>query len=169
MVNVEDFPPLAWIVRVAMGMIGFAIACIVFYFETKKRHLPTTRFYSKYLQFTSAVCVWCAPISSLFLMLSAIPGFWMIRNIVSTMTCYTQFVFLGLYQLSRLHHCFSSQQLHEKKGYPQWVFVMMITIGITIWIFALMVYILVITLLSKCGYTNDGSLFYRYREISYFV
>ena len=164
MAHIQEFPPLAWTVRVVLGMIGCAITVPVLYYELKKRRLPTTQFQSHYLRFTSAVCIWSAPITPIFLILSVIPGFCMIRYIVSAMTCYTQFVCISFYQLSRLHYCFSHQQLHKKKGYPQWVFTVMVIIGIIVWISALILRVLVDTLPAECRYTDDFSLFYRYRE-----
>ena len=164
MAYVQELPPLAWIVRLVMGMMGFAITCRVLYSEVKKRRLPSTQFYSRYLRWTSAVCVWCAPISPLLFILGVIPGFCFIRFSGSIVTSYTQFVLLGFYQLSRLHYCFSNQQLHGKKGYPQWVFAVMITIGIVLWISSVMLQLLVDILPSKCGYTENGFLFYRYGE-----
>ena len=163
MVHVQRVPPPVWIARVVIGAIGFAITGLVLYSDIKKRRRPTTQFYSNYLRWTSAVCIWCAPITPLFLILTVFPGFCMIRFVATVMTLLTQSMFLSFYQLSRLHYCFSNQQLHGNKGYPQWVN-LMITIGIMIWISTLMVYILVVTLPSKCGYTDSVSLFYRFRE-----
>ena len=163
MVHVQVITPPAWIVRMVISLIIFVIIARILRSEVKKRRLATTQFYSKYLRFTSAVCIWLAPITPLFIFLSVIPGFCTIRLIGSAMMFYTQFVFLGFYQLSRLHYCFSDQQLHGNKGYPLWVFVMMISIGIMGWISALILHLLVDTLPSKCGYTDNGSLFYRFR------
>ena len=166
MVHIQQFPPAAWTIRLVLGMVGFAITGRVLYSEVKKRRLPTVQFYSQHLRITSAVCIWFAPITPLSLMLTLIPGFCMIRFICNMVPFYTQFVFLGFYQLSRLHYCFSNKQLHGNKGYPQWVFVVMVTIGIILWTYAFILHILVDILPSKCGYTDDFSLFYRYRARS---
>lgn len=60
--------------------------------------------------------------------------FWIVRD-VTEMCKYSVFiaeffmglqvVFMGLYQLSRLHYCFTSSQLHSKKGYPKYAFFIM--------------------------------------------
>ena len=163
MVHVQQILAPAWIFRVLVGIIGIAITGKLLHNEIKKRRLPTTYFSSQYLRITSAVCFWCGPISSALLVFSVIPGFCMMRFIGSTVTVYTQILFLSFYQLSRLHYCFSNQQLHAKKGYPLWVFVVMVIIGIIVYISGLMLLIFVDTLPSKCGYTNDVSFFYRYR------
>ena len=163
MVYVQEIPPSAWIFRILLGLFGFAITSRLLRSEIKKRRLPTTHFSSKYLRIASAVCFWCGPISPALLICSVIPGFCMMRFIGSTMTFYTQILFLSFYQLSRLHYCFSNQQLHAKKGYPFWVFILMVIIGINLWISGLMLHIFVDTLPSKCGFTNDISFFYQFR------
>ena len=156
--------PLAWMSRICIGLIGFAITATILRTEIKNRHSPTINVLSKYLHHTSAVCLWCGAISSLWIVISVIPGFCMIRYIGSILMFYTQYLSLILYQLSRLHYCFSNQQTRTKNGYPLWVFVVMITIGIVIWILSMTLNIFVDTLPSKCGYTNDMTFFYRYRE-----
>ena len=161
---VQEFPPLAWIVRLVMGMIGFAITGRVLYYEVKKRRLPSTQFHSHYLRWTSAVCVWTAPIPPLLFIFGVIPGFCMIRFSGSIVISYTQIVFLSFYQLSRLHYCFSNQQLHGKKGYPQWIFILMVIIGFMLWISVVTLQLLVDILPSKCRYTGNGFLFYRYGD-----
>ena len=163
MVHVQEILGPAWIFRVLVGIIGIAITGKLLHNEIKKRSLPTTHFSSQYLRVTSAVCFWCGPISPALLVCSVIPGFCMMRFIGSTMTFYTQILFMSFYQLSRLHYCFSNQQLRAKKGYPLCVFVVMVIIGIIVWISGLMLLIFVDTLSSKCGYTDDASFFYRYR------
>ena len=146
MVHVQEILAPAWIFRLLIGIIGIAITAKLLHTEIKKRRLQTTHFSSQYLRITSAVCFWCGPISPTLLICSVIPGFCMMRFIGSTMTFYTQILFLSFYQLSRLHYCFSNQQLHAKKGYPFWVFVMMVIIGIILWISGLMLHIFVDTL-----------------------
>lgn len=154
MAYVQEIVPLARCGRMLIGLIGFATTNIIVYSEISKRQLPTTKFSSKYLCFTSAVCIWCGPISSLLLILSVVPGFCMMRLIGSAMVLSTQFQFMSFYQLSRLHYCFSNQQLRANKGYPLWIFVVMIIIGIILWICILIQRVAVDTLPAKCGYTN---------------
>ena len=87
----------------------------------------------------------------------------MFRLIGCVMVYFAQFLSLSLYQLSQLHYCFSNQQLHAKNGYPLWVFVVMISIGIILWIAGIVQHVFVDTLPSDCGYTDELSFFYRYR------
>lgn len=39
---------------------------------------------------------------------------------------------MGIYQISVLYYCFSSKRIHSNRGYPQCLFILMITIGICI-------------------------------------
>ena len=164
MAYVQELAPLDWITKIVVGLIGFVITGILFRYEMLKRRSPDSQILSNYLRATSSICLWCGPISTSLLMLSVVPGFCMVRMIGTMMAFHTQFLFLGLYQLSRLHYCFSSQQTRTKKGYPFWVFVVLITVGIIIWIFSMMLHIFVDTLPSKCGYSSDYSFFCRFRE-----
>ena len=163
MVFVQELPPEAWILRILCGLIGFVITGSLLHSEIKNRRSPTVHFSSRLLRLTSLGCLWCGPISALSLILSVIPGFCMMRYIGSAMAFMTQFVLMSFYQLSRLHYCFSNQKLHGNKGYPLWMFLVMVAIGVIDWILQMMLYVFVDTLPSKCGYNNDLSVFYRNR------
>ena len=113
------------------------------------------------LRLTSLGCLWCGPISALCLILSVIPGFRMMQRIGSVMALTTQFALMSFYQLSRLHYCFSNQQLHGNKGYPLWVFLVVITIWTITYTMQWIQYIFVNTLPYHCGYRDDLSFFYR--------
>merc|ERR1719356_1716230 len=47
---------------------------------------------------------------------------------------WTQAVFMGFYQISKLYYCFSQNQIYSKKGYPNWLFIIMYIIGIFIFL-----------------------------------
>ena len=128
--------------------------------------MSTTLFASGLLRFTSAGCLLCAPIASLLLIFSVIPGFCMIHWMGTLIAMSTQTAFLGFYQLSRLYYCFSNKQLHGKHGYPKCLFLVMGIIGMINWISAVMLETAVMSSPSKCGYRNDLSFFYRFRERS---
>merc|ERR1712154_46127 len=42
----------------------------------------------------------------------------------------SQAIFMGFYQLSRLYHCFSENQIYLTKAYPKWLFIVMQIIGV---------------------------------------
>lgn len=88
-----------------------------------------------------------------------------------------QFLSVGFYQLSRLHHCFGSQQTHRGTGvtgtgYPRFVFVLMIAFGFTCYVSWTICFSLVDTLTAKCGFRYDSTesedqsiqFFWIYRE-----
>ena len=68
-----------------------------------------------------------------------------------------QVLFKGLYQLSRLHYCFANDQIHSNKGYPKWLFIMMITAGIVLSISYVISVLLLYpySILSTCGITKE--------------
>ena len=166
MAHVQELIPSVCIIRILIGLACFVITGSVLHSEIRKRRLSTTLFSSGLLRFTSAGCLWCGPISSLFLIFSVIPGFCMIRLIGTMIPLYTQTTLLGFYQLSRLYYCFSNQQLHGKRGYPICLFLVMAIIGIILWISDLIVHVFVRTMPRKCGYRNDLSFFCQFREKS---
>ena len=161
MVFVQELPPPAWILRILLGLIGFVIAGTLLQSELNKRRSPNIHFLSRLLRLTSLGCLWCGPVSALCLILSVIPGFCMMQRIGSVMALITQVLLMSFYQLSRLHYCFSNQQLHGHKGYPLWVFLVLITIGIINYTMQWIQFIFVNTLPSQCGYRDDLSFFYR--------
>ena len=73
---------------------------------------------------------------------------------------------MGFFKLGALHYSFSRSQLHHRKGYPLWVFVAMTTIGIIVIVSAVILFTLVHTLPSHCGYTADDRFYWEYMERS---
>ena len=70
---------------------------------------------------------------------------------------------MSMFQLSRLYHCFSAQQVHSKEGYPKWIFVALVaTVMVCV--------ILQITIndiaqpTTDCGIKSNGDVYYhRYK------
>ena len=164
MAHVQELSPLAWICRIVLGLIGLSIMGGLLQSEMLKRRSSSTHFLNNYLRFTSVSCFWCGPTSSLLLILSVVPGFCMIRMIGGALMFSIQFWSLSFYQLSRLYYCFSNQQLHGKNGYPMCVFFAIITIAMVTYTGTIMLHIVVDTLPAKCGFTDELSFFYEYRE-----
>ena len=162
--HVQELPPAAWIFRIVSGLMGFTISGSLLHSEIKRRRSPTVHFSSRLLRLTSIICLWCGPISSLLIILTVVPGFCMMRYIGSATAFGTQFIFLALYEMSRLHYCFSNQQLHGNRGYPLRVFVALIAFGVISWISRVMLPILVDTPTAQCGYRDDLSFFWRMSE-----
>ena len=161
----KELGPADWISRILIGFTSFVITGSLLHSEIRKRRLSTTRFASGVLRLTSAGSLWCAPIASLLLVCSVIPGSCMFSWGGAIIALYTQLAFLTFYQLSRLYYCFSNRKLHGKHGYPTCLFLVMGIVGVIIWISGVMLKISVNTLPSKCGYRND-MFFYRLRERS---
>ena len=85
-----------------------------------------------------------------------INGFCHFSKFVKYLFFVLQLLFMGLYQLSRLHYTFANDQIHSSKGYPKWLFIMVITGGIILSLTCLISQLLLYpySILSRCGITN---------------
>lgn len=72
---------------------------------------------------------------------------------------YSQIAAMQCYQLSRIHYCFSRQQIHSNKGYPKWLFLLFFAV-VAAWYF-LEITILDIALPTiQCGIDNHGDSYF---------
>ena len=159
--------PILWIPHLLAGILGFALTASILQSERRRRRFSNTLFADKYLQFTSAGCLWFGVITTTLVCLNIVPGFCVMKCAL-LIALSTQFMFLGLYQLARLYSCFSKEMVHSDKGYPLWVFVLMIAVGITLWISGLLLLTAADTLPLKCGYRSGAVLFWEYRDRTLF-
>ena len=92
-----------------------------------------------------------------------VPGICIFAASLSLMFATLQILSMGFYQLSRLYYCFANKQIHSKKGYPNYFFIIMFVMGgigcINV-LLALTAYRPLI-FLSRCTY-NDKAEFHRY-------
>ena len=152
-----------------LGLVGTLITGGIVQKERQNRKLETGAFTSNALRITSAICLWCGPISTILLTLAVIPGFCMMDTTGNVIVFSTQFMFMGFYQQSRLYYCFGNEQLHGCKGYSLWVFIAMVAVGAALLILWIMLHTMVDPLLLKCGFRNDAfRVFWRYRDRSLF-
>ena len=81
--------------------------------------------------------------ATLMLCLNAFPGLCLLKSCANATLFSLQYVFMGFFKLGALHYSFSRSQLHHRKGYPLWVFVVMTTIGILVIVSAVILFTLV--------------------------
>merc|ERR1712083_141926 len=94
-------------------------------------------------------------------LLRVLPGFCMMDRIPVVIAMAIQFPSLGLYQLSRLHYCFSRDQVHSDKGYPFWSFMVMIVIGMVLSVSFVLIVVLYDPFALKCGWSAlPGTFFF---------
>ena len=70
-----------------------------------------------------------------------------------------QYLSMGMYQISRLHYCFSAAQVHHEKGYPQWLFLAMSTVGVCLLLSWVLFYAIAVPLPAACGIDADTNCF----------
>ena len=139
----------------------FIIATFLFIRERQKRHQPDLIVPSKYLWYSSYSCIAMGSITTGLYSIWYIPVLCIISDVLIPMA-YLQTVAMECYQLSRLYYCFSKNQVHSNKGYPNWVFAALFTVLI-FWLFSELT-----TDYSRvnknCRFKNDGNV-----EIEKFV
>ena len=108
-------------------------------------------------------CVVSGFLCPLFLILEYIPGLCTFSTYTGWLCMNIQFLSMGLYQLARLYYCFANDQIHSNKGYPKWVFIVMVIIGVIVIINLNISYIFIVASLMKreCGYSNRFEYYYR--------
>merc|ERR1711971_1073526 len=123
--------------------------------EYKKRQLDSIWSANCQLRITSAVSMACGLLAAVQLCLDVIPGFCMLQCTANGIMNATQFTFMGLYQLSILHYSFGKDDALRPNGYPKWVFIMMIAMGIIILLLYSIIIALGHPLPTSCGFEDD--------------
>ena len=161
--------PSQWTIWMIIGIIGLILTGCIALFEYKKRRSETSWFASDYMRITSAVSIGCGLTSNALLCLGLIPGSCYLQDTAGFLVAGAQFVFMGFYQLSRLHYCFSQNSANHQNGYPQWTFVVMATVGLLILTFFSMLLIFGQTLPSNCGFVEKYSFEWEYGDSVWFT
>ena len=151
--------PGEWITLSILGLIATTLNIRILFKEYTKRQLQDIQFTTKWLRIHSLI-------SHMFGIGYAIT--WTVDYLPFTcyfsaplqFTCGTsQLLFIGFYQLSRLYYSFSKSNVYSNKGYRNWVFITMFSIGILILINGCVSSWLVIPYPSHCG-INDKAQYY---------
>eukprot|EP01084_Bolivina_argentea_P063386 115750_1 len=114
-----------------MGLFVMIINARILRNEWKIRKSSLSKFTTKYLQLWTFLCILCGTILGLFWVLLYVNGFCYLMPFGGVIVA-CQPICMGFYQVSRLHYCFSKGQVHSNKGYPDWLFIILYVIGITI-------------------------------------
>ena len=96
-----------------------------------------TNIVSSYLRYTSLCTLIIVCICCIFGFISGLPIICQYTLSLSIATRFISYLPMELYQLSRLHYCFSEQSSHSKKAYPIWIFksVLIFAVILTIQLF----------------------------------
>ena len=123
--------PSKWIPDTIIFIIFVILNSIILRKEYNKRKQSTLTFTTKWFKYTSIGCMVCAvlhPLSSLFRL---IPGLCLFSIWIHYVFAGLVAIFMTSYQLIRLYYCFSNDQIHSKKGYPKWMFIVLFIIACT--------------------------------------
>ena len=141
--STDTTPLLSWIICSIMGLFTFLTNTVLLKKEIDKRKSGKALFTTKTLKIYSIICILFGAIQDL------IWPFFILMVSVTLVSRYLSLGFLSIYidyfyQLSRLHYCFANEQIYSKKGYPNWLFMIMHSIGV----------IFMIALVPTCIATN---------------
>eukprot|EP01083_Nonionella_stella_P050645 134647_1 len=109
------YPPLEWITMLIFLIIATIINSWITYEEIQKRNKNEMIHASKYLQLFSIVCLIGGIIGPFSHSLYYIPGLCHFVSAFGSGGYGVQVIFMGYYQLSRLHYCFANTQIHSNK------------------------------------------------------
>ena len=124
------YPPARWIILTMTALINVVIVLIILKQEIKKRVEPAAKFTTTSLKYTSFTCIVSGFIANVSFLLLYLDGFCIFASYIGSVFLGLQGISMGLYQLSRLYYCFSNSQIHSDKGYPRWVFIIMVIFGV---------------------------------------
>ena len=99
---------------------------------TKRNQLTRKVITTPFSRYSSLFCIISGNIICIFWLVSPIQGFCYFCHLIAHGFVWIQLVSMGFYQLSRLYYCYSNDKIHSKKGYPKWIFILMIGMGIFI-------------------------------------
>lgn len=92
--------------------------------EHRRRHDENIKLPTKSLAIWSYLVIAIAPIYPILRPMQYIDDICRPASITVQAAATFQFLFMQYFQLSRLHYCFSEQQVRSRNGYPRWVFVL---------------------------------------------
>ena len=154
--------PASWILIILVSVSIAGINMRILYKEIKQRRSGNCIWASWQLKIFSLSTISCGALIPLLFTTYLLPGTCYFSWNIWFMTLLFQWVFMGYYQLSRLHYCFARSQIYSSKGYPLFLYVFMYAIGVII------VILIIITAYSdpntvyikSCG-INNNLQFYR--------
>ena len=158
-----ETPLLLWLIPTGISFICFVICVYILLREKRKRQQPDHITVSKHLSISSYLCIAHGSINTLLQTVSYLPGLCLISDVLDALLIYTQISAMEYYQLSRLYYCFSRKQVHSNNGYPNWVFVVLLSLMVSSYLFVTITNYSLLTM--GCQIARDGSAVTEYREL----
>ena len=122
--------PTYWISWQVLSILFTVIHLFIVKHEIKKRKNPSAKFTTKSLKYTSISCIVSGFLANISWLLQWFNGLCLFMPWLGSLFMYIQYLSMGFYQLSRLYYSFANNQIHSDKGYPIWIFIIMVIFGI---------------------------------------
>ena len=156
-------PPVGWIPGNIVSLIATIITITILTIEIRRRKSQKHQFTTKSLQYSSLFCIISGIIPNIFFFINEYDGFCYFSTLIANIFYPLTTIFMGFYQLSRLHYCFANDKIHSNKGYPKWLFIIMIIIGISLiinWPLSLIIPGYFNLINSKCGINSKFEYYF---------
>ena len=124
--------PIEWIPGTVLNFISTIVnlAILINEIRQRKKTKQSSPFITKSLKMSSMSCIVSGFVTNLQTFVSVFHGFCHFSAFLGNFTFSIHLVSMGSYCLFRLWHCHSDKKMHSnKKGYPKWIFIVMIIIG----------------------------------------
>ena len=157
--QMTEVPLIGWLLTMLSSIICLVPAMYILICERRKREeLPL--FASKYLSFFSYLVISMVPVLLVFAILYYCPGTCHISQNVYPPLSALLWCSLEYYQLSRLYYCFSADRVHSNKGYPKWVFVLIVSLGGVVFVGISLSGYGKVGLTTQCGIRKTGDAYF---------
>eukprot|EP01084_Bolivina_argentea_P119072 211179_1 len=148
-----------WLPIVLFSLMGSIFSIHITSKEIKRRKSTDVKFTTNSLRLFSLISMVTHVFYVALHIIEYFPIFCRFTSALIFIFLCLQFVFMGFFQLSRVYYCFSQSKVYSKKGYPTYIFIIMFTIGILLFL-NVCIYPLVFTLWNtECG-INSKYQFY---------
>ena len=117
----------------------FALICsilnlIILKKEYYKRKYEHINFISNATKYTSFLCIIFGTLYTITTIFAGLQSCCFIGRPLQVIFSPSQAIFMGFNQISRLFYCFSQKKVYSTKGYPTWLFIIMVSIGILLFL-----------------------------------
>lgn len=166
--DILQYAPMTWIANCIIGLICCTINGRLFLKECNVIKSRKGMYTTKYLQWLCIISLSFGLSFAIFLTTALLPGFCHFSWQLAGATFYSQGIFLGFYQLSRLYYCFARNQVHSDKGYSNRLFISFGIIGILLLLCAWISVWFHFPIIWTCGISVDD-LRYHQKEYSFAI
>ena len=160
--------PSEWIPRATVAGLGALLQLCILKMEIFNRRTQDATFSNHRMEVLPIITIISGITFSLSTANTFFPYLCNIAPLISFVSVASAGCSMGFYQMERLYYCFSQSKVHNKYGYPQWIFAVMFGIGILLFIDFCIIPFFIYLPIIKCGinhkyqyypyeYTIDGS------------